>query len=410
MTMFLTVIRNLNDYYGGLSSAKKLMIINPDLGEGGVERIISLLSLHAPTGWDVFLVLWNKVIKYPLKRGTRIYFIHPYRKPFDFLRSLIDLYAILLREKPDAVMAVKGKSLTLMLFLAGVKRIVRVPILPIGWHSGFMNNLLYRVKMKLLYRNAHRIIAISSGIRNFLVSELAVNPTKIEVVFNPCDVRLISRLSNEQINGEERKIFEHKVLLNVGRLSYEKGQWHLIRAFKQVLEKEPNARLVIIGDGPLRRYLEKLILDLGLSGRVHLLGWKPNPFKYMSRSFLFCFPSILEGLGNVIIEALACGLPVMSSDCLSGPREILAPGTSYKVDRLKKPEYGKYGILMPVMDGKLYTAKDPLTWQEMIWATEITKLLKNPEKLEKYRRMGPRRAADFDISKIIPKYFSIFDE
>jgi len=196
----------------------------------------------------------------------------------------------------------------------------------------------------------------------------------------------------------------------VGRLAYEKGQWHLIRAFKLVSEKDPSARLVIIGEGPLRGYLEKLIMDLGLSGKVHLLGWKPNPFKYMARSFLLCFPSLLEGLGNVIIEALACGLPVMSSDCLSGPREILAPGTEYKIGKLRRAEYGEYGILMPIMDGKLYSATDPLTWREKVWADEIVRLLRNPEILEEYRRKGPQRATDFDISKIIPKYFSVFDE
>ena len=110
----------------------------------------------------------------------------------------------------------------------------------------------------------------------------------------------------------------------------------------------------------------------------------------------------------MIIETLACGLPVMSSDCLSGPREILAPGTEYKVGRLRKAEYGEYGILMPVMDGRPYSARDPLTWQERVWADELIKLLRNPEILEEYKRRGPRRAADFDIPKIIPKYFSLF--
>ena len=404
------IISDLDADYGGVSSARKLMIINSDLGGGGVERIISLLSLHAPPNWSILLVLWNKVIKYPLKRGTRIYFIHPYRKPFDFFKSLIDLCTILLKEKPDIIMAAKGKALTLMLFLMGVKRVVRVPILPIGGHSGLVNNLLYRFKMKLLYGKAYKVIAISSGLKNFLVSELGVDPDKIEVILNPCNIRLISKLSNEPLNDEEERIFKHTVLLSVGRLAYEKGQWHLIRSFKLVSEKDPSARLVIIGEGPLRGYLEKLIMDLGLSGKVHLLGWKPNPFKYMARSFLFCFPSLLEGLENVIIEALACGLPVMSSDCLSGPREILAPGTEYKVGRLREAEYGEYGILMTVMDGRLYSASDPLTWREKVWADEIVRLLRNPEILEEYKKKGPQRAADFDIPKIIPKYFSVFDE
>lgn len=185
----------------------------------------------------------------------------------------------------------------------------------------------------------------------------------------------------------------------------------MIRVFRHVNREIPDSRLILVSDGPLRPYLEKLISDLCLEGKALVLGWRPNPFKYMARSTLFCLPSTREGFGNVIVESLACGLPVMAADCLSGPREILAPGTEYKVEKLRKPEYGDYGILMPVMDGKLYTAKDPLTWQEEVWAEEIIKLLKDSRPLEEYRRKALRRALDFDAEKQVKKYFEvIFNE
>jgi len=384
-----------------------LLIVVPHLGGGGVERVFSYLTMHiVPNHELIFTLLENRYGYYPIK-NSKIYIIKNYSTLTEFLKSLLTFYRILLREKPVAVMG-RRKGLNLALLSFGSKIIIRVENYPgKPMISGLKGWIPFLVKTKVLYRRVWKIIAISQKIKECLVKEYRFPKDKIFVIYNPCDVQFIRNLSKEPIGDAEKDIFKDHVVLNVARLVKQKGQGHLIRVFKKVNDENPNSKLVIIGDGPLRPYLEKLISDLCLEEKVLMLGWRSNPFKYMARSKLFCFPSTREGFPNVVVESLACSLPVMSADCLSGPREILAPGTEYKVERLREPEYAEYGILMPVMDRKLYNAKDPLTWQEEVWAEEIIKLLRDPRPLEEYRRKALRRAMDFDAEKQVKKYFEI---
>ena len=237
---------------------KKLLIVHRDLRGGGVERIISLLSWYAPKDYEISLALWNKKINYKLKRGVKVYFINPYEKPRDFLRSLLDLYTVILKERPDAIMGMKGRSWNLVLFLIGVKRIIRTPSYPVYNHTTITSKVLYWLKRRLLYPRVDKIIAISREIKKSITKEWQVNPEKIAVIHNPVDLRLVQRLACDSIKDKEETIFKkHKIILNVGRLEWQKGQWYLIRTFKRVSKEIPEAKLVILGEGRLRRYLEK---------------------------------------------------------------------------------------------------------------------------------------------------------
>ena len=152
-------------------------------------------------------------------------------------------------------------------------------------------------------------------------------------------------------------------------------------------------------------YLRRLASELGVERDVYLLGYRKNPFKYMRRSTLFCLTSLHEGFPNVLVEALACGLPAASSDCLAGPREILAPNTRYRYLELREPEYAEYGVLMPVMDGRYYSARHPLTWQEEVWAEEIARLLSEREHvLRQYRERAAKRALDFEAAAQVRRF------
>jgi glycosyltransferase involved in cell wall biosynthesis len=341
---------------------KRLVILTPKLSGGGAERIVSYLSSFAPSNYEVVIVLFKKEISYGFK--GRVYVIGDYDNIWEYFVVLLRLKVLLHRLRASAIMfSGKNKGITLPLFTGCKVKVLHVqnyifePFTTRRFKSIFFDNVVMKTLMRRLCKN---IICVSRPIATKLSKKYGIPEDKITVIHNPCDVETILKMKNEPLDESEQSLFDNcsPVIINVGRMVRAKGQWHLIRAFKYVSDEIQNARLIIRGDGPLRNYLTRLKDELGLQDKVIFLGWHSNPFKYLARSTLFCLPSLWEGFGNVVVESLACGLPVMSADCLSGPREILAPRTEYKVERLREPEYGEYGILMPVMDGKLYTAKD----------------------------------------------------
>jgi len=386
----------------------KIMIFTPKLSTGGAERVASTLSIYAPSSVEILFVILQKEISYPVKHG--IFLLERPVNRRRLLKSLIEFIKLLKNQKPRVVLFF-GKLGVLDYYIIA-SSFISYTILCVQNYNferlvgDPLRRLISRSRERLLLRYfIDKFIPISMPIKDKLSEKYGICANKMKVIYNPCDLSSISRLAKEEIEERLRMLFSHQVIINVGRLVRAKGQWHLVRVFSRVSKEVPNARLVIIGEGVLRHYLDKLVINLKLKDRVYLLGWRQNPFKYMARSTLFCFPSLWEGFGNVIVEALACGLPVMSADCLSGPREILAPGTNYKVHELKEPEYAEYGILMPVMDQKFYSPSDPLTWQEEVWAEEIVRCLTHPEILSNYRAKALQRAWDFDAEKIVKRYF-----
>jgi glycosyltransferase involved in cell wall biosynthesis len=189
---------------------------------------------------------------------------------------------------------------------------------------------------KLFYPWADRIIAVSEGVAKDLADLTRIPSERIQVIYNPVVVPEIFSKAEEPVVHPWFQSGEPPVILGVGRFYPQKDFSTLIRAFTLVRKVQP-ARLVLLGgSGPEEARLKALIGELDLEAEVAMLGYAENPYAYMAKAGVLVLSSIFEGFGNVLVEAMAVGTPVVSTNCKSGPAEILANG--------------KYGLLTPVGD------------------------------------------------------------
>lgn len=195
--------------------------------------------------------------------------------------------------------------------------------------------LTIRALLKVAYRAANGVIAVSNGVAQDLTDNLGLDAARVHTIYNPVVDEQLFAASKVELEDPWFGLENDHVLLAVGRLIADKDYASQLRALSRVRE-ELDAGLVILGEGPERERLERLVGELGVEEHVRMPGFVGNPFAHMARASLFVLSSVREGLPGVLIQALACGCPVVSTDCRSGPSEILAGG--------------KYGALVPVGD------------------------------------------------------------
>lgn len=257
-------------------------------------------------------------------------------KTIPYLPALVHY---LRREKPTAMLSFKPYPNLTALW---AKRLANVPTRFVvservhpskgqrrpKWRKRFVKPVIRRV-----YPWADAIVSVSNGVADDLTAFAGIPRERITTIYNPVLI--------PDLRTKARAPFDHAwfqpgappVVLGVGRLIPQKDFPTLLRAFARVLVQR-QARLVILGEGRLRAELAILASTLGITADVALPGFVENPYAYMARAAVFALSSSYEGLPNVVIEALACGCPVVSTDCPSGPAEIL--------------DGGRYGRLVPI--------------------------------------------------------------
>lgn len=316
-----------------------------------------------------------------------------WKVPICFVRYL----HYLRKNKPDISLSfIELENIVNLLcrpFSRDTKTIVSFRSSPVSTTFPFHFQLFYKALGCLSKHFADLIIVNSSDVKKILVNQFGISDNKISVIYNPKDIASIQEHASEEVT---ECVFDttEPILINVGRLSDQKGQWHLLRVFSQIIKSTP-ARLVICGDGPLDAYLKSLAKELDIEESVLFLGWCENPHKYVSKSTVFVLSSLYEGLPNALIEALICGCPSVSSDCKTGPAELLGNG--------------KYGLLSKDLDGVKYDANVPLSESERDLYEKIMLLLNDTELQEKFRVLSKEQALLFEKDGRMKEYADAFN-
>lgn len=315
-----------------------LAIFVPSMAGGGAERVMAMVANGiASLGYSVDLVLANRSGPYldEVEPGVNIVDLGASR----VARSLIPLMRYLKRRRPSVLLsALMHANVIAVVAVVLTGRQVRVmvserdAVFPAG------DRLLARWTRALTaaaYRRADGIITVSDGVRQDVIRELQHNEDKVITVHNPIDIEEIERLALQPTGHSWLDSSSQPVFLAVGRLEPAKGFDVLLEAVAKMRSETP-VRLVILGEGSLRDELVDLAGSLGLAHQVDFPGFQRNPFSWMARCDVFVLSSRNEGLPNVLIQAMACGARIVSTDCPHGPAEIL--------------EGGRWGSLVPVGD------------------------------------------------------------
>lgn len=234
------------------------------------------------------------------------------------------------------------------------------------------------------------------------------NSTPVSVINNFYDSEMLNR-AEERLSDEELSALQGNSVITCGRIVPVKSQASLVRAFSKIAPVIRDAKLIIVGDGPLRPQLESLIEQLNLKDRVLLTGFKSNPYAWVSKAKVFLLSSKAEGFPNALLEAMALSRPVISTDCHSGPRELLNPDSDPSV-KTSTLELAPYGILTPPQQSSPSFDDSPLTAHEEALAEGMKRLLLDDELRKQYSEKAAERAKQFSRSNILDQWQQLIKE
>jgi len=309
----------------------KVLFIIPDMSSGGTQRkVIMLLRYLNSKKIYPKLVLFKKegVHLSELPDDVRIIDLKK-RSRYSFFILILKLAKIFRSEKPDKIISFIYYSNIISVLAKIISRISSTLIIseesvPFGYLLNTRMGDVKRALIRFTYRKAQKIICVSKGLREYIIKYCGLPESRVIAIYNPIESEKIYKLSIEEVKHPffDKKIDGELLIISTGRLSIAKRYDILLKVIENVRERK-KVNLIIIGDGELKKDLIIQRNNLKLNDCVEFIGYQQNPYAWMSKSDLFVMTSQYEGFSYVIVEAMACGVPVISSDCPFGPIEII---------------------------------------------------------------------------------------
>ncbi len=361
--------------------SSSIALFLPTLTPGGIERcMLNLASGFIQHEIDVDLVIADY-------RGDFISKIPEEVNVVDLdvtrvLKSISPLREYLTNTEPDVLLSGHTHANIASVIAGKISRVETT--VAIGIHNthslsksssqGFTSNII-RLLYPRLYSHADHVIAVSKGAKQDIVRNTSLRANDVSVIHNPVVTIGLHEEASKLADNRWLNDESIDVVLSVGRLAEQKDFETLLRAFEKVSEQNARARLLIVGTGSKESQLRAVVSELGIEKQVKLVGYVDNLYAYMNAADVFVLSSKWEGFGIVLVEAMAVGTPVVSTDCPHGPNEIL--------------NSGEYGELVEVGDVEALS-------------DSIHTVLSGKNKCKQIKE----RAKDFSVSNITRKYYN----
>jgi N-acetylgalactosamine-N,N'-diacetylbacillosaminyl-diphospho-undecaprenol 4-alpha-N-acetylgalactosaminyltransferase len=373
----------------------RLAILINSLRGGGAERVVSLLWPKLADRFEIYVVLlsasdiafptpdaehtrvleggesynWQNIARLPrLARAYRRYLDqHRIDISLSFLNRSNFINCLVKRRGWRGQVVISERAVTSLFYKTGVRKAIG------------------RMLIRSLYPFANAIIPISRGVEHDLRTSYGI-AGRYHTIYNPID---IATVRDEFERAPAKPLSQPFTFVCVARFDPQKNHAVLVEAFSQL--GDADCRLVLVGHGFEMEAIRRQVREKHLESRVSLVGFQKGPVPFLRQADCFVLSSDFEGLGNVILEALACSLPVISTDCFSGPREILAPDSDFTKQLNDRIEICDYGILTPVRDAGLL-------------ATAMRRMMTDVALRDGYARRAAERANAFDVGVISREY------